>query len=119
VGRIRPNYDLRSAQKYDIPSHLIDVFLLGNIFSQCLLGTTPFIIDENVDRISELIISRKKHIPDILVSHRLSKPCTDLLHRIFCHTPNTKDLQKLPFFKHLDFQKLHQLEPPFVPQADC
>ncbi|OQR77912.1 serine/threonine-protein kinase greatwall-like [Tropilaelaps mercedesae] len=99
-------------------SSAVDVWALGVCLYEFLVGCPPF-IDETVEKVFDNILERAIEYPDegdgalsaeaVETVERLLEPQVDL-------RPSAETLRELPLFKHLDWDRVRSLEPPWIPQ---
>lgn len=108
-----------------------DVWAVGVMTYECLYGSPPFHANEEPDEgkrkhiMRQLIINHKKTFPSRLTKAKKFGFLTDDAERfltgIICE-PTVRlpisQCREEPFFKGLDFSRLHLMEPPIKPELD-
>ena len=103
----------------------VDWWSVGCLFFELVLGIPPF-TGQSIQEVFDNIANWETRLPQILeqYSSYLSPPCYDLLCGLLCDSSKRlgkngiADLQKHPFFEGLDWTKLEEEEPPFVPRLE-
>lgn len=103
----------------------VDWWSVGCLCFELVLGIPPF-TGQSIQEVFDNIANWETRLPQILeqYSSYLSPPCYDLLCGLLCDPSKRlgkngiSEIQKHPFFEGLDWSKLHEEEPPFVPRLE-
>jgi len=109
-------------------THKADLWSLGIIMHECLVGVVPFDAwmmqgSDSINIMKYKILQWNHFFPEILARGRQKGYVNDLaaslLVNIICdegHRYGAPQIRAHPFFRGLNFNNLHDLAPPFVPQ---
>jgi len=109
-------------------THKADLWSLGIIMHECLVGVVPFHAGmmqgfEGISIMRHKILQWNNFFPEILARGRqkgyINDEVASLMVNIICDEGRRYDAPQIrahPFFRDLDFNNLHDLTPPFVPQ---
>lgn len=103
----------------------VDWWSVGCLFFELVLGIPPF-TGQSIQEVFDNIANWETRLPQILEQYQsyLSPPCYDLLCGLLCDSSKRlgkngiAELQRHPFFEGLDWSRLEEEEPPFVPRLE-
>lgn len=103
----------------------VDWWSVGCLFFELVLGIPPF-TGQSIQEVFDNIANWETRLPQILEQYKsyLSPPCYDLLCGLLCDSSKRlgkngiSELQNHPFFEGLDWTRLEEEEPPFVPRLE-
>ncbi|KAF4744594.1 hypothetical protein FOZ63_015344 [Perkinsus olseni] len=97
-----------------------DLWSVGVIMYECLMGGVPFSDSRNSpDRIMQKVMNYRRYLHIPYPGKKMSPEAEDLLKRILCdkeHRLTYKQIRTHPYFNGLDWDRLHEMEPPIKPQ---
>lgn len=104
----------------------VDWWSVGCLCFELVLGIPPF-TGQSIEEVFDNIANWETRLPQILEQYQsyLSPVCFDLLTQLLCD-PSKRlggkngiaGIKKHPFFAGLDWDRLHDEEPPFIPRLE-
>jgi len=111
-------------------THTADHWSLGVILYELLLGITPFVSDtvvqvfQNIVDWDNVLIRNPAGSLNEEADVEISDLAWDLISKLICikekriGTNGIDDIKNHPFFKGIQWDKIREIEPPFVPQLE-
>ncbi|KAF4663098.1 hypothetical protein FOL47_005897 [Perkinsus chesapeaki] len=98
-----------------------DFWSVGVIMYECLMGGVPFADSRNSpDRIMQKVMNYRRYLHIPYPGKKMSPEAEDFLKKILCDKEQRltyKQIRNHPYFKGLDWDRLHDMEPPIKPQV--
>jgi serine/threonine-protein kinase RIM15 len=103
----------------------VDWWSVGCLCFELVLGIPPF-TGQSIQEVFDNIANWETRLPQILEQYQayLSPTCFDLLSQLLCDPKKRlgqngiSEIKKHPFFEDLDWDRLRDEEPPFVPRLE-
>lgn len=117
-----PDYIAPEVLEQKEVTNMVDWWAVGVIAYEFMTGGLPF-NDDSPDKIFENIKNKKMKWPEALQS-MLSPAAQDFIKRLLDYDPQSRlgahgfeEIKNHDFFKGFDWDKIDEMDPPFVPQV--